>query len=142
MSEEYIKSPVSTEFAIEGGGTPERVVEVAGRVKWFDVAKGYGFIVPDNGEADVLIHVTVLRRDGFPSIHEGARVVAEATRSERGMQVFSVLSVAEPDGDLSHRIAAGADPRAGDLGRRLRDRHRQMVQSGARLWVSYPRRGH
>ena len=57
---------------------PVGFVEVAGRVKWFDAAKGYGFIVPDSGEADVLIHVTVLRRDGFSTIREGARVVAEA----------------------------------------------------------------
>ena len=35
------------------------VIEVAGVIKWFDVAKGYGFIVPDNGMADVLLHVTV-----------------------------------------------------------------------------------
>jgi CspA family cold shock protein len=69
------------------------LVEFAGRVKWFDVSKGYGFIIPDSGEPDVLLHVTVLRRDGFQSIHEGARVVAEATRGERGMQVFRVVSV-------------------------------------------------
>jgi cold shock protein len=72
---------------------PETLIEVAGRVKWFDVTKGYGFIVPDSGEADVLLHVTVLRRDGFQTIHEGARVVAEATRRERGLQVFRVISV-------------------------------------------------
>jgi cold shock protein len=74
---------------------PVGLVEFAGRVKWFDVAKGYGFIVPDSGDADVLIHVTVLRRDGFTTLHEGARVVAEAQRRERGLQVFRVLSVTQ-----------------------------------------------
>jgi cold shock protein len=74
-------------------GRPLSLVEIAGRIKWFDVTKGYGFIIPDSGEPDVLLHVTVLRRDGFQSIHEGARVVAEATHGERGMQVFRVLSV-------------------------------------------------
>ena len=73
------------------------LVEVAGRVKWFDAAKGYGFILPDSGEADVLIHVTVLRRDGFTSLREGARVVAEAQRRDRGLQVFKVLAITEPD---------------------------------------------
>jgi CspA family cold shock protein len=72
---------------------PETLIEIAGRVKWFDVTKGYGFIVPDSGEPDVLLHVTILRRDGFQTIHEGARVVAEASRRERGLQVFRVLSV-------------------------------------------------
>jgi CspA family cold shock protein len=74
-------------------GQAVSLTEIAGRVKWFDVSKGYGFIVPDSGDPDVLLHVTVLRRDGFQSVHEGARVVAEATRGERGMQVFRVLSV-------------------------------------------------
>jgi CspA family cold shock protein len=92
----------SSKFHEETSGQPLDVasdghslalVEIAGRVKWFDVSKGYGFIIPDNGEPDVLLHVTVLRRDGFQTIHEGARVVAEATRRDRGMQVFRVLSV-------------------------------------------------
>jgi CspA family cold shock protein len=81
-----------------GGERPAGLVEVVGRVKWFDVTKGYGFIVPDNGEPDVLIHVTVLRRDGFQTIYEGARVVAEAQRRERGLQVFRVLSVTPGEG--------------------------------------------
>jgi hypothetical protein len=44
---------------------PVGLVEVTGFIKWFDVSKGYGFIVPDNGMPDVLLHVTCLRRDGF-----------------------------------------------------------------------------
>ena len=67
-------------------------------MKWFDAVKGYGFIVPDDGGSDILIHVTVLRRDGFSAIREGARVVAEAQRRERGLQVFKVISVTEPEG--------------------------------------------
>ncbi len=104
MAEECIKPPGKAEIALEGGASPEALVEVAGRVKWFDVAKGYGFIVPDSGEADVLIHVTVLRRDGFSAVREGARVVAEAQRRERGLQVFKVISVAEPDADYASPI--------------------------------------
>ena len=42
------------------------LVEISGVIKWFDASKGYGFIVPDNGWPDVLLHVTVLRRDGYP----------------------------------------------------------------------------
>ena len=54
--------------------TASGVVEIAGVIKWFDVAKGYGFIVPDNGMADVLLHVTCLRRDGYQTAYEGSRV--------------------------------------------------------------------
>jgi CspA family cold shock protein len=67
--------------------------EIAGAIKWFDVAKGYGFILPDTGGGDVLLHVTCLRRDGFQTALEGARVVCLARRGERGMQAFRVLSM-------------------------------------------------
>ena len=101
MGEECIKPPAIAEIALEGAASPDGLVEVAGRIKWFDVAKGYGFIVPDNGETDVLIHVTVLRRDGFSTVREGARVVAAAQRRERGLQVFKVISVTEPEADYA-----------------------------------------
>ena len=64
-------------------------------IKWFDVAKGYGFIVPDNGMADVLLHVTCLRRDGFQTAYEGARVVCEVLARPRGLQAFRVISMDE-----------------------------------------------
>jgi cold shock protein len=71
------------------------VVEVSGVIKWFDVAKGFGFIVPDNGTPDVLLHVTCLRRDGFQTAYEGARVVCEALQRPKGMQAFRILSMDE-----------------------------------------------
>src|SRR5829696_6311943 len=77
---------------------PERPLDlilVSGRIKWFDVAKGFGFIVPDNGLPDVLLHVTCLRRDGFQSANEGARVVVEAVQRPRGLQAFRVVSLDE-----------------------------------------------
>ncbi len=74
---------------------PIDLVEVAGRIKWFDVAKGYGFIIPDGGGNDILLHVTVLRRDGFQTAPEGARVVVEAQARVKGMQVFRLISLDE-----------------------------------------------
>ena len=68
---------------------------VAGAIKWFDVAKGYGFIVPDDGQPDILLHVTCLRRDGFRTAYEGARIVCEVTPGARGLQAFRVLSMDE-----------------------------------------------
>jgi CspA family cold shock protein len=75
--------------------TAANLVEVSGTIKWFDVAKGFGFIVPDDGGADVLLHVTCLRRDGFQTAYEGARVVCEAVNRAKGMQAFRVLSMDE-----------------------------------------------
>ncbi|MCI0736769.1 MAG: CspA family cold shock protein [Beijerinckiaceae bacterium] len=69
------------------------LVEISGWVKWFDIAKGYGFIVPANGEADVLLHVTALRKDGFGPVYEGNHIVCEAVRRPKGLQVLKILSV-------------------------------------------------
>jgi CspA family cold shock protein len=69
------------------------LIEITGVVKWFDVAKGFGFIVPDNGMQDVLLHVTCLRRDGYQTILEGTRIVALIQRRERGYQAFKILSM-------------------------------------------------
>ena len=71
------------------------VIEVAGVIKWFDVAKGYGFMVPDNGMADVLLHVTCLRRDGYQTAYEGSRVVCEALAGPKGLQAFRIISMDE-----------------------------------------------
>jgi cold shock protein len=71
------------------------VIEMSGVIKWFDVAKGYGFVVPDNGSADVLLHVTCLRRDGFQTAYEGSRVVCEVLAGPKGLQAFRVISMDE-----------------------------------------------
>ncbi len=70
------------------------LIEVSGRIKWFDPAKGYGFLVPEGGAAaDVLLHITALRREGFSIVYEGTRVDCLAIRRAKGMQVLKVLSV-------------------------------------------------
>ena len=93
-----------------GEDTPVDLIEVAGVIKWFDASKGYGFIIPDNGSADILLHVTCLRRDGFQTAMEGARVVCLVKRGDRGMQTFRILSMdtstavhpLEQPGDRTH----------------------------------------
>ncbi len=75
--------------------TPLNLLELSGHIKWFDVAKGYGFIIPDNGGPDVLLHVTVLKRDGFQTAPEGARIVCEVQQRQKGYQVFRVLTMDE-----------------------------------------------
>ncbi|MET0254034.1 MAG: cold shock domain-containing protein, partial [Terrimicrobiaceae bacterium] len=72
--------------------TPE-VFEVSGSVKWFDPSKGYGFIVPDGDLHDVLLHVTCLRNGEFQTASEGARVVCEVVRSEKGLQAVRIRSI-------------------------------------------------
>ncbi len=72
------------------------IIQVTGRIKWFDAGKGYGFIVPDNNTMpDILIHVTCLRRDGFQSAYEGAQIVCEVLARPKGLQALRVLSMDE-----------------------------------------------
>ena len=79
----------------EIGDEAASVIELSGVIKWFDVSKGYGFIIPDNGLPDILLHVTCLRRDGFQVAYEGARVVVEVLQRPRGLQAFRILSMDE-----------------------------------------------
>ena len=75
-------------------GSDAGVIEVSGAIKWFDVAKGYGFILPDGDNlGDVLIHVTCLRRDGFHTALEGSRVLCLVKQGDRGLQAFRVISM-------------------------------------------------
>jgi len=83
----------AADSAAADGDIAGGVVEVAGRIKWFDVSKGFGFVVPDDGLPDILIHVTCLRRDGFGTALEGARVVCEAVWRDKGMQALRILSM-------------------------------------------------
>jgi CspA family cold shock protein len=73
--------------------TSTAVIELTGVIKWFDVSKGFGFIVPDNGMPDVLLHVTCLRRDGFQTAYEGARIVVEVLPRPKGLQASRILSM-------------------------------------------------
>lgn len=79
--------------ALSGLGETADLIEITGAIKWFDASKGYGFILPDNGWPDVLLHVTVLRRDGYQTAHAGARLVCECVQRARGYQAFRILSM-------------------------------------------------
>jgi cold shock protein len=71
------------------------IIELGGVIKSFDVFKGYGIIVPDNGMPEILLSVACLRRGGFEVAYEGARVVVEVLQCSRGLQAFRVFSMDE-----------------------------------------------
>ena len=73
--------------------TATNLIELTGVIKWFDVAKGFGFIVPDNGMPDILLHVSCLRRDGYQAAYEGARIVVEVQQRQKGLQAFRIVSM-------------------------------------------------
>jgi cold shock protein len=66
---------------------------VTARVKWFDATRGFGFLVSDEVDGDILIHFSVLREHGRRSLPEGAIVECVTTRLDRGLQAKRVLSI-------------------------------------------------
>ena len=71
---------------------------VSGTVKWFDAVKGYGFVAPDDGQGDVLLHKTVLRNLGLHVVSEGAHVTVEAVRRAKGLQAVRLVDLHEEAG--------------------------------------------
>ena len=64
-----------------------------GTVKWFNGEKGFGFITPDGGEADVFVHFSAIQADGYRSLDENQRVEFEVTQGQRGPQADQVRPV-------------------------------------------------
>ena len=66
---------------------------VSGRVKWFDATRGFGFLVSEELDGDVLLHFSVLREHGRRSLPEGALVECVPVRLERGLQAKRIISI-------------------------------------------------
>jgi CspA family cold shock protein len=66
---------------------------VQGTVKWFNGEKGFGFITPDGGSADVFVHFSAIQAEGYRSLDEGQRVEFEVTQGQKGPQAESVRAI-------------------------------------------------
>ncbi|MFA5964037.1 MAG: cold shock domain-containing protein [Sphingomonas sp.] len=67
---------------------------LSGTLKWFDVTRGFGFLVADQaGIGDILIHFSVLQAHGRRSVPEGARIECRAVRGDRGLQASEILAI-------------------------------------------------
>lgn len=64
-----------------------------GVVKWFNADKGYGFITPDDGSADVFAHFSNINAKGFRSLDEGEKVEFEVTRGPKGLQAENITKL-------------------------------------------------
>ncbi|MBS0478907.1 MAG: CspA family cold shock protein [Proteobacteria bacterium] len=92
-------------------------------VKWFDVTRGFGFLVDDDQAGDVLIHFSVLQPHGRRSLPEGARLECRAVQRQRGLQATEILSI-----DLSSAVEPA--PRVRGDGERV-DPTALLDQAGA-----------
>jgi CspA family cold shock protein len=77
----------------------ETLLQISGTVKWFDATRGFGFIVSDDVDGDILIHFSVLKEHDRRSLPEGAVIECLVIEQERGLQARRVLGI-----DLSSAI--------------------------------------
>lgn len=66
---------------------------IMGVVKWFSAEKGYGFITPENGSADIFVHYSAIQGNGYRSLDEGTKVEFEVVEGPKGKQASSVTRV-------------------------------------------------
>lgn len=78
-----------------------------GRVKWFNPKKGFGFVVSDQIEGDVLVHYSLFKKHGLRGAPEGAILEFTAAKGERGMQATEVLSVDLRDAKPQREFSSG-----------------------------------
>jgi CspA family cold shock protein len=64
-----------------------------GTVKWFNAEKGFGFITPDGGAADVFVHFSSIAAEGYRSLDENQRVEFEVTQGQKGLQAAQVRPI-------------------------------------------------
>jgi CspA family cold shock protein len=86
-----------------GDNHPADPVVVEGRVKWYDSARGYGFIVADGWDEDILAHANCVRASGRATLPEGAGITVEVAKFDRGWQALSIIDVAAPPAGLGER---------------------------------------
>lgn len=84
------------------------IVTVRGHVKWFDPAKGYGFVIAEGGGPDILLHANVLRNFGQSSVADGAEIELQVQETARGIQAVAVVTI-------TPRQPAGSPPALPDL---------------------------
>jgi CspA family cold shock protein len=95
---------------IEENGQDDDGLRLWGTLKWFDVTRGFGFLVADDADiGDVLIHFSVLQPHGRRSLPEGARAEVIAVRRDRGFQAREILEM-----DLTTAIETAGERRARD----------------------------
>ena len=64
-----------------------------GTVKWFNKTKGFGFIVPDEGENDVFVHITAVLASGLQELNEGQKVSYQSIEEPKGLKAVEIAAI-------------------------------------------------
>ena len=64
-----------------------------GKIKWFNDAKGFGFVTPDDGSKDVFVHFSSIQGEGFKSLAEGDKIEFDVQESEKGPKAANVRKI-------------------------------------------------
>jgi cold shock protein len=111
-------APLFSGSAVDYAPPEPQLMLATGRVKWFDLTRGFGFMIDDAGGGDILIHFSVLREHDRRSLPEGTRLKCEVVARDRGLQAKRILtldlsSAIGPDPDqIAQRSADRVDPLA------------------------------
>jgi CspA family cold shock protein len=99
---------------MQGSGVSPLKSGVTAKVKWFNPAKGFGFVAPMDGSPDAFLHVSVVQGAGLRTLRQGATIVCDLGNGPRGLQVSSIHSVDEssvvddaPAGDSDESVVEG-----------------------------------
>ncbi|MBT5389054.1 MAG: cold shock domain-containing protein [Porticoccaceae bacterium] len=75
-----------------------------GTIKWFSNAKGFGFILPEDGEGDIFVHYSAINIQGYKTLKAGQLVAYETERGDKGLHAINIVPVdpaVEPEDDPS-----------------------------------------
>jgi len=81
---------------------------IDGKIKWFNTAKGFGFVTPDDGSPDAFLPMACVRRAGYSDVHDGATIACEIGSGAKGPLVVNVLSIDNSTAAPAGRSAAPA----------------------------------
>jgi CspA family cold shock protein len=82
----------------------------SGTVKWFNDAKGFGFIQPDGGGPDAFAHFSAIQSEGYKSLKEGARVSFELSQGSKGLMAGNIRSEVDPSGAAQPESTSNSVP--------------------------------